>query len=359
MGKNRGSDVFDIIKDKIRRPFEGAGDDTPDSDLIINSYENAALIASAFQHGIYGIALWDEEFNLIAANNQYSDLHKIPKTLMTPGTNLLTLMQDLKSRGVLTSSTDPTALNAHIANILATTGQLTAAIELTGGTFLEISAERMSNGCTVAFLRNATREKILAREAQEKETKTEIYADAIAKFALTAVGEKTATVPTLLNHVTETVATLLPVDWCVVWTRSETPNETAATSAYQSATRSHIELENMALSDFPEYLAILQTSKIVAIDDLDKHAFGQIHGSKAPLDEHAYALIDIPFKKDGRIVGVLNCVDTQGARSWSAADKIFVAAAASHISSLLSSPEPGHLWHLPSGEIYRGGQAAE
>jgi PAS fold/GAF domain len=351
--------MLDIIKNKIRRSLEGPGDRSPGTCLTHNSYENAALISTAFEHGIYGIALWDEEFNLITANSQYSDLHKIPKALLTPGTNLLTVMNDLKTRGVLTADTDPATLKAHISLTLATTGQLTSAIRFSDGTFLEISAERMSNGCIVAYLRNATREKVLAREAREKEKRTETYADAIASFAMPAADERAATVSARLNHVTETVATLLPVDWCVVWTKSDTLNEAAAASTYQRATQSHIDIENTVLPDLAGYLTILETSPVIAIDDLDKHAFGQVHGNRAPLDDYAYASIDIPFRQNGRIMGVLSCLDTQGARNWSAADKMFASAAASHIGSLMSSPEPIELWDLPTGEIYRGGQAAE
>jgi len=351
--------VFDIIKDKIGKPFGGPGDKTPGPHPSLDSHENAELIAAAFEHGIYGIALWDDEFNLIAANNQYSDLHKIPKTLLTPGINLLAVVEDLKARGVLTADTDPGMLKAHIVQTLAATGQLTSAIKFSDGTFLEISAERMSNGCVIAYLRNATREKILAHEAREKEKRTETYADAIAEFTMTAANGKAKTVSAKLNHVTKTVATLLPVDWCVVWTRSETLNEAAAASAYQRATQAHIEIENMVLPDLTGYLAVLETSQVIAIDDLDKHAFGQVHGNRAPLDDYAYASIDIPFRQNGRIMGVLSCIDTQGARNWSAADKIFASAAASHVGSLMSSSKPSQLWDLPTGEVNPGSQAAE
>ncbi len=355
----RGGRVFDIIKDKIGKPFRGPRDNPYGPRLTANPDENAALIATALEHGIYGMALWDKEFNLIAANSRYSDLHKIPKTLLTPGTNLLTVMQDLKTRGVLTADTDPVTLKAHISQTLATTGQLTSAIKFSDGTFLEISAERMSNGCIVAYLRNATRERILVQEAREKEKRTETYANAIAGFTLPTPDESTATTRAGLHHITKTVATLLPVDWCVVWTRSNTLNEAAAASTYQHATGSHLQIENMILPDLVEYLAILETSQVIAIDDLDKHAFGQVHGNRAPLDDYAYASIDIPFRQNGRIMGVLSCLDTQRARNWSAADKLFAAAAASHIGSLMSSQGSTDLWDLPAGEVYRDGQAAE
>ena len=315
---------------------------SPGAHLTHNSYENAALIATAFEHGIYGIALWDEEFNLITANRQYADLHKIPNTFLTPGTSLLAVTQNLKDRGVLTEDTDPEKLKDHIARTLAATGQLTASIKLTDGTFLETSAERLSNGCTVAYLRNATRERIFAKKAYKREKRIEAYADAIAKFPVAFEDKITASRSALINQITQTVATLLSVDWCIVWTRSETLNEATAASTYQNSTQSHIEIDDMILADRGDYLAVLETSQVIAIDDLE-YAFGPAKGDGAPLDEHAHASLDVPFRKNGRIMGVLSCLDTQSTRSWGAEDKILASAAASHIGSLMSSSEPTEL----------------
>ena len=162
-----------------------------------------------------------------------------------------------------------------------------------------------------------------------------------------------------IHQITQTVATLLEVDWCIVWVRSNILNEAVAASAYQSATQAHIEIESMVLPDLTEYLAILETSRVIAIDDLDKHAFGKVQGNRAPLDDYAHSSLDAPFRQDGKIMGVLSCLDTQKARTWTAGDKMFVMAAASHMGNLMSAPDQNNLWALPTGEINAGRQAAE
>jgi len=321
--------------------------------------ETANAIANAFQYGIYGVAIWDEHFNLITANRQYADLHKIPSTLLTPGSSLLSIMHNLKVRGVLSSETDPDALMEVIRSALTDTGQLTSYIRFSDDTILEISAERTSNGDTVAYLRNATRDKMLTSQAREAEKQAEAYSDAIANFPLSA-GKKSFTgYPQEIDQITHSVASLVQVDWCVVWTRSTILNEATAASAYQSATGKHIEIDNLVLPDLAGYLAVLETSRVIAIGDLDKHAFGQAHGNRAPLDEYAYASLDTPFRQNGQIMGVLSCIDTKSARSWSATDKMFAMSAAAHIGNLIGTTERSSLWELPASEINASRQAAE
>lgn len=352
-------DVFKGLKGKIRGSLRGASKNLSTSALNVHSGGESVLLQNALEHGIYGIALWDEEFNLIRANRQYADLHKIPSTLLTPGRNLLAIMQNLKSRGILTADTDPTKLKEHISHTLASIGHLTSVIKFSDGTFLEISAERLSNGCIVAYLRNATREKILSKAARENEKKTEKYADAITCFPIPSNQDGPSTFAEHTNQITKTVATLLSVDWCIVWTRSEILNEAAAVSAYQHATQSHIHIDTMVLPDLGSYLAALETSQIIAIDDLDNHAYGRIHGNRAPLDDYAHASIDIPFRKNNLIMGVLSCLDTKSARRWTAADKMFVMSAASRIGELMNPQREDQMWELPTSEINGSSQAAE
>jgi len=321
--------------------------------------ETSSTIANAFQYGIYGIAVWDEDFDLIAANRQYADLHKIPSTLMKPGTNLLSIMYNLKTRGVLSAESDPDELMEVIQSTLLETGQLTSYIRLSDETILQISAEVMENGNTVAYMRNATRDKMLTKKAREAEKKAEAYSDAIAKFPLTTSKTSSAGYPQEIDEITRSVASLSEVDWCVVWMRSRVLNEAAAASAYQRATGKHIKIENLVLPDLGAYLAVLETSRVIAIDDLDKHAYGQAHGNRAPLDDYAYASIDTPFHRNGRVMGVLSCIDTKGARSWSATDKMFAMSAATHIGNLISTRTQSDLRELPAGEVNTSRQAAE
>tara|TARA_E500000305_G_scaffold4067_2_gene3894 strand:+ start:2525 stop:3580 length:1056 start_codon:yes stop_codon:yes gene_type:complete len=350
-----GDGVFDIIK-KVKwgresRQSMAAG--------AVNSCETSSTIADAFQYGIYGIAVWDKNFDLIAANRQYADLHKIPSTLLTPGSNLLSIMHNLKVRGVLSPETDPDALMKFIKTTLSDTGQLTSRIRFSDDTVLEISAERMSDGNTAAYLRNATRDNMFTKRVFARKQKADAYVEAIAKFPLPANTKTQKDLTSEINHITQTVATLLEVDWCIVWVKSNILNEAAAASAYQSATQAHIEIESMVLPDLTEYLAILETSRVIAIDDLDKHAFGKVQGNRAPLDDYAHASLDSPFRQEGKIIGVLSCLDTKKARTWTAGDKMLVMAAASHIGNLISAPEQNNLWALPTGEINSGRQAAE
>ncbi len=343
--------MFDIIRDRIW------GEEPQDAESQHGGL--ASVIEAAVQYGPYGLAIWDQHFNLITANGQYADLHKIPSTLLSPGSNLRAIMHNLKGRGVLTQETDPDVLMEIIQTTIAETGHLTSYIRLSDDTLLEIAVERMSNGNCAAFLRNATRDKLVAKTARATAEKTEAYADAIAKFPLGEKNKRQKNITSDINQITQTVATLMEIDWCVVWTRSKILNEAAAASAYQSATGLHVNIENMVLPDLAGYLVILETSQVIAIDDLDKHAFGKEQGNRAPLDEYAYASLDAPFRQNGQIMGVLSCLDTKRARNWTATDKMFAMSAASHIGNLISTSDQGDLWDLPTGEVYAGRQAAE
>lgn len=349
-----GDDVFDIIKG-IGRLIGRNKKVTATAD----PKEPANVIASAFQYGIYGVAIWDPDFNLIIANRQYADLHKIPSSLLAPGSSLLQIMHNLKARAVLSPETDPDQIMSVIEKSLADTGQITSYFRLSDDTVLSISAERMPNGNTASFMRNATRDKLLLKKLRSHAAKTEAYAEAISNFPSKAENVSDRVLNSQLDQITKTVATLLETDWCVVWARSEALNTATSASAYQAASNNHVEIDGMVLPDLAGYLAILETSQIIAIDDLDKHAYGKQQGNRAPLDEYAYASIDVPFRQNGRIVGVLSCLDTHQARNWSAADKMFVLSAASHVGNLMSNREESVLWDLPPREIDTNRQAAE
>ncbi len=316
-------------------------------------------MASAVEYGIYGIAVWDPDFNLITANRQYADLHKIPTTVLRPGANLGAIMHTLKAQGVLATDTDPDNLMSVIEKTLADEGQLTSYIKLSDDTVLSISAERMPNGNTASFMRNATRDKMQLKELRSDAAKTDAYAAAIGNFPLKTENLSGRALNAQLDQITETVATLMKVDWCVIWVRDDALNAATSASAYQAASGSHAEIDGMVLPGLAGYLAILETSQIIAIDDLDKHAYGKQQGNRAPLDEYAHASIDVPFRQNGRIIGVLSCLDTQQARNWSSGDKMFAMAAASHIGNLLQVPAQDELWELPTGEVYPNRQAAE
>ncbi len=350
-----GDDVFDIIKEKM---WSGAElSPAPPSKAECNQAD--AALVSAVDYGIYGIAVWDPDFNLITANRQYADLHKIPTTALQPGSNLRAIMHALKARGVLATGTDPDDLMRFIEKTLADTGQLTSYIKLSDDTVLSISAERMPNGNTASFMRNATRDKMLLKELRVDAAKTEAYVDAILKFSSKAENASGRALNAQLDQITQTIAKLMEVDWCVIWVRSSVVNQAVSASSYRTATGTHIEPETIQLPDLAGYLAILETSQVIAIDDVDKHAFGKFQGNRAPLDEHAYAALDTPFRQNGRIVGVLSCLDTHKARNWTAADKMFALSAASHIGNLMSTPPETPLWELPTRETESSHQAAE
>eukprot|EP00439_Symbiodinium_sp_Y106_P089928 s1_g2464.t1 len=246
------------------------------TEVAAGQNEPASIIASAFQYGIYGVAIWDPNFDLIIANRQYADLHKIPTTLLAPGTNLLQIMHNLKARGVLSPETDPDDIMRIIESSLSDTGQITSYIRLSDDTVLAISAERMPNGNTASFMRNATRDKLLLKELRSDAAKTEAYADAIMKFPSKAENTSKRALTLQLDQITETVATLMEIDWCVVWVRSSVINQAISASSFQAETGTHIEPETMQLPNLAGYLAILQNSQVIAIDDVEKHARAEL-----------------------------------------------------------------------------------
>ncbi len=355
MGIKLGDDVFNIIK-RIR---SRTGQSEEVSTTETGRHEPTNVIASAFQYGIYGISIWDRNFNLITANSQYADLHKIPSTLLTPGSPLRSIMHNLKARGVLSPDSEPDHLIEFIKNTLAEKGQLTSNIRFSDDTVLEISAERMANGNIAAYLRNATREKMLTKQARLETSRAEAYVNAITRFPVKTDNISSPNGKVQIDQVTRTIATLMEIDWCVVWTTSNVLNEAAALSAYRAVSGIHTQIDNLILPDLVEYIAIMETSRVIAIHDTGKHAFGKVQGSRAPLGEHAHAVLDTPIREDGKIIGVLSCLDTSKARNWTASDKMFALSAASHLGCLMSTSDESSPVGLNSHEVFSSRAAAE
>lgn len=312
---------------------------SPTKGLYLNSPENDRLLAAALQHGVYAFALWDRDLNLIAANRRYPDLHKIPEEMLHEGINALEIMSSLKARGLLSGNTDPEKLARYIARELASAGQLVTHVSFTDGTVLEISAERMTDGNFVTFLRDASHQHMKERKWDKRETRADAYTAAISTF--NALNPADDGLRPALDEVTRTIATLLDVDRCVIWTLNPSGETAQARSCFMKDT-GHTLLPDITMDKAEIYASVLRASEIMAIPDLEKHIVSAEYNGDAPDAVKARAKLDATIRLFGQPVGSLSCLDQTRPRYWKPEDKLFVMAAAARIGACLEAEAGNH-----------------
>jgi PAS domain S-box-containing protein len=135
-----------------------------------------------------------------------------------------------------------------------------------------------------------------------------------------------------LRMLTEIVARVHAVERASVW--FFTPDRTAirCEDIYQRTPDRHGAGDSLAARDFPAYFAALAEERMIAVEDVatDSRTSGLGAGYLQP---HGIgALLDVPIRWRGKIVGVLSHEHTGGRRVWQADEISFAVSSADRVA---------------------------
>jgi PAS domain S-box-containing protein len=183
-----------------------------------------------------------------------------------------------------------------------------------------------------------TRQKEMERKLREHEQQIAQQNQAF----VTLVGNKnlyTGDTTGALQMITEAAARGLAVQWASIW--FYTPDQAGIYCAdlYELEVEQHTRGSELYARDFPRYFAALQDERIIVAEDAYTHPHTAELAVAYLTPLGINAMLDIPIRAGGRMVGVLCCEHVGGPRAWSLEEQNFGAAIAGVISTVLETEE--------------------
>lgn len=140
-----------------------------------------------------------------------------------------------------------------------------------------------------------------------------------------------------LRLVAETSARALGVAWVGVWFLDGTRTELVRSELFERSAGEHELPRRLVVAEHPEYFAALERREVVAAGDAahDPATRCLVERHFGPLG--IGAMLDVPVRSAGRVVGVVCHAHVGPARVWSAAEQSFASAIGSCVSLVLEA----------------------
>lgn len=207
---------------------------------------------------------------------------------------------------------------------------------------LGVRVEVTSRENEVGSLGHAFNEMIAAvetreRENQERQTRLARQTQGMVEIAHLE-SEAHGDIPGALERFTRIMARVQDVDRVGIWLIEGEPERLRCAVGFDVASRRKVELPEMPLASVPAYAALLRSrSEIVVSDMAAEAALGAELAAMMPGDPGGGALLDLPIRRRGQVVGVLCHRQFARARAWSPEEIRFAAFAADHVAMLFEA----------------------
>ncbi len=193
-----------------------------------------------------------------------------------------------------------------------------------GREFFEQLAGDVSSGVEHLRMRN---------EIEYRLQRLKRFGDALREFneEAGATGER-------LQRIVRRTAACLGVDRAGVWVFSEDGSKLVCRVMYLREDDRFAESHVLECDSFPEYFKALGEGKTVASEDAAGDPEVKKLAGRYPAEAGAKALINVPVRAGGRVLGVL-CCEHGKARKWLPEEREFIASVAGVVSHVLRGHE--------------------
>ena len=140
-----------------------------------------------------------------------------------------------------------------------------------------------------------------------------------------------------LQELTEVTARTLQVERVSVWLFDAQRSKIQCAALFELSLQRHSQGLELAVTDYPNYCAAIESQPILAIDDArtDPRTCEFTQGYLVPLEIHS--MLDSGFQLDGKVGGVICCEQTGCQRHWKLAEQTFVRSVAHLVSLIVES----------------------
>jgi two-component system cell cycle sensor histidine kinase/response regulator CckA len=187
----------------------------------------------------------------------------------------------------------------------------------------------------LSFARNITDQKRAEQEKEEKNRRVIRYQAALLYLAKADASD----LSTMLSEITETAAETLPADRVGIWLFSEDRTDLVLMDLFKSRECVHEAGHRLPSARHPRYFSELDRSRIIASDDAvtDERTAECAEKYFIPFDIRA--VIDVPIRMRGSVVGVLCYEHTGSSRQWLLEEQEFAASMADTTSLAMEAHE--------------------
>lgn len=137
------------------------------------------------------------------------------------------------------------------------------------------------------------------------------------------------------REITHTASQVLRVDRVGIWLFNDEKTEIVCYDMYISTERQHASGEIFHLADFPEYYKIIREGKSVVAMDVLSDERTRDFSEKYLIPNKIASSIDVPFRANRVIAGVITCEHIHDQRKWTREDENFISALADIISRVV------------------------
>lgn len=142
-----------------------------------------------------------------------------------------------------------------------------------------------------------------------------------------------------VRRIVETAARVLDVERIGLWFFNEDRSAIVAENIYIASENLHRGAQSLLAKDYPRYFAALEESRTIAAHDsrVDPRTSEFNNTYAGPLDVRA--MLDVPVRREGRVIGVM-CNEQLGRdRIWSTEDQEFAASLADLVGTAIEASE--------------------
>ncbi len=187
-----------------------------------------------------------------------------------------------------------------------------------------------------------TCEDITVRKRAEHESHERILqatAMQAALLELAHLDDTRLTFSEVLPQVTRIVADMLAVDRVGLWLLSEDQTELVCQNLYLRGQAIHSAGSRLPASRYPRYCAVLKESLVVAASDARVDQRTSEFTDDYFLSLGITSVLDVPIRRQGRVVGVLWCEHVGAPREWTHKAQDFAASAGQTIVRMIEAVE--------------------
>ncbi len=187
----------------------------------------------------------------------------------------------------------------------------------------------------LSFIRDVTDQKHAEQEKEEKNRTVIRYQATLLDLAKADLSD----LPAAFAKITEVAAGALPVDRVGIWLFGENRTHLVLMDLFKSREGVHEAGLRLTSAQYPRYFSALDQSRLIAADDAaaDERTKEFAEEYLTPLD--IQAMIDVPIRLRGAVVGVLCHEHSGSSRKWSLEEQEFATSLADTISLAMEAHE--------------------
>lgn len=140
---------------------------------------------------------------------------------------------------------------------------------------------------------------------------------------------------------TEAAALEIDVERASIWRMAAAGDALLCIDLFERSTGRHSSAERIDRTDFPDYLAALDSEQLIVADNCAADPRIKAVTERVPQERRAAATLYVPIHTQGKLAGVLCLAHLGRERSWSAENRLFAVSLASIGRLWLESEERG------------------